>query len=117
MLNGQWFGTIEGTNTGFAILNLEYVDDHYEGQLFINDDNPLLPSTIAKVVIKIQDADIIDGEISGFFPINDFTLLPTLKLPMGNRQLICAWNKLLSLGKPSQSLSLPLIRQPWVGSL
>jgi bacillopeptidase F (M6 metalloprotease family) len=54
MLNGQWFGTIEGTNTGFAILNLEYVDDHYEGQLFINDDNPLLPSTIAKVVLPYK---------------------------------------------------------------
>jgi len=49
MLQGQWTGRYNGTNTGDAILELDAVNQNYEGRVYVWDDRTDMPSTAAFV--------------------------------------------------------------------
>lgn len=37
MLNGHWLGLYTGSNSGIALLEIDDLSDHYEGQAFAYD--------------------------------------------------------------------------------
>jgi hypothetical protein len=42
-LNGQWVGRFTGTNSGTAVLEIDDRGTHFEGWLYVFEDNPALP--------------------------------------------------------------------------
>lgn len=48
-MNGQWLGNYTGDNTGFALVELDDLRDHYEGRAFAIDDRPSFPQTFIRI--------------------------------------------------------------------
>ena len=59
---GQWVGVADGTNKGFATLNLEQ-DRPLCGRLMFADFNQSLPSTIFRAKVELK-GDYVHGVIS-----------------------------------------------------
>lgn len=69
-MNGQWIGTLsEGTNSGTALLNIDLVNDKYEGQVYFFDTNQLFLT--ARVHLERKENSEIRGYLSTFQPINN----------------------------------------------
>ena len=51
MMNGQWLGRYQGSNSGKVLIEIDDVGDHYEGQAFVYDDERL-PHTFARIITK-----------------------------------------------------------------
>lgn len=49
---GQWLGRFEGTNLGFALLDLDHEDEHLEGMVYAYDSDMELPSICGSVVVE-----------------------------------------------------------------
>jgi FRG domain len=47
-LSGQWVGKYSGTNSGFLVIDIDDVGDHYEGVVCAFDDNPNQPSSLVQ---------------------------------------------------------------------
>lgn len=47
-MNGQWFGTYAGTNSGALIVELDDVGGGYEGSVIAVDQNPALPAVLGE---------------------------------------------------------------------
>lgn len=46
-MRGQWIGTYEGSLSGGLMINIDEVDDHYEGVAYVNPNVEGMPSTVA----------------------------------------------------------------------
>lgn len=54
-MQGQWTGRFKGTNSGFAVLDLDDCGDHYEGHVVAWDDNGL-PATLLPITTDNKNA-------------------------------------------------------------
>jgi hypothetical protein len=54
-MSGQWIGKYVGTNTGTFVIELDKVDDHYEGTAVAWDSNPLFFCALARLQTKNVD--------------------------------------------------------------
>lgn len=46
-MEGQWLGKYQGTVKGELMINIDSVQDHYEGVAYINPDDKSIPSSVA----------------------------------------------------------------------
>jgi FRG domain len=44
-MNGYWYGTYEGTNSGRMVVEMDDMGDHFEGCAYVYDSNVSLPSS------------------------------------------------------------------------
>ena len=63
---GQWIGKIEGTNTGFCVLNIEERDQSI-GRIMFHDFDPKFLSMWATVSFVKNENGIISGSLSNFW--------------------------------------------------
>jgi len=45
LLGGQWIARCQGSNEGILVLDVDEIDDHFEGVAFARDDKIEMPST------------------------------------------------------------------------
>ena len=46
-MRGQWLGTYEGSTVGSIMINVDEVDDHFEGVAYLHPKEPGVPGSIA----------------------------------------------------------------------
>lgn len=56
-LAGQWITRYQGTNQGVLVVDIDKVDDHFEGAASAWDDNPDLPSSAVTFTTNSLDRD------------------------------------------------------------
>jgi len=71
-MNGQWIGQYTGSNSGFIVVNLDDMGDHYEGVAFLIDANIKLP-TIRALIRTNDKASTFQFKTSTIFSINPYT--------------------------------------------
>lgn len=57
-LNGQWLGRYSGTNQGIFVFDVDDLGDHYEGWVYLYDNNPALPGMIGSIATSSKANDI-----------------------------------------------------------
>lgn len=75
-MQGQWIGSIEGSNEGFVFMNLDLVKDTYAGTVVIAENDSAIPNYIAKIGIEFASPSFT-GVVTDFTPIHPETQLPT----------------------------------------
>lgn len=56
-MRGQWLGSYAGSTAGKIMINVDDVDDHYEGVAYLHPDESGLPGTIAYFDTKNKDPE------------------------------------------------------------
>ncbi|MBW7941729.1 MAG: hypothetical protein H3C64_04860 [Candidatus Kuenenia stuttgartiensis] len=46
-MKGQWIGYYQGSAEGRVMINVDEVDDHYEGAAYLNPTTRCIPATVA----------------------------------------------------------------------
>lgn len=54
-MKGQWFGSYHGGAQGQAMINVDEVDDHYEGVAYVNPSTRDIPASVAHWKTKNKD--------------------------------------------------------------
>lgn len=68
-LQGQWVGSANGSNSGMVVLDLDELEDGYEGHAYLYDEAPGLPNVVAK--IELGNKGVIHEKITcEVFPIH-----------------------------------------------
>jgi hypothetical protein len=55
-MNGYWYGTYSGSNTGTIVVELDERGDHFEGCAYAYDNNHAMPNTFALIVTPTKEA-------------------------------------------------------------
>lgn len=76
-MNSQWIGNLNGTNSGSILLNIDLVNDSFEGQVFFYEGNQNIPSLTSKVKLKNIDNTNYEGELLNFLPLDKTIPLPS----------------------------------------
>jgi hypothetical protein len=71
-MEGQWIGEYLSDHKGFIILNLDKIDDHYQGFCFVNPETLDIPKTCFPVMIKPNEKSF-HLSVNKIVPINPLT--------------------------------------------
>jgi len=74
-MNGYWYGTHTGSNSGQIVVELDDMGDHFDGCAYVYDDNTSLPSTFA--IIKTADKANRIQFTAQLLPLHPDTQQPT----------------------------------------
>jgi hypothetical protein len=80
---GQWIGEYEGDVGGVLMVNIDAVDDHFEGVAYINPSDKKIPSSVA--YLKIEDSELEQVSTAYINPVD----------PRNGFQ--CKWNEIKHL--------------------
>lgn len=56
-MRGQWLGSYSGDVDGTVMINIDEVDDHYEGVAFIRPSTKEIPASVAVLITSNKDED------------------------------------------------------------
>jgi hypothetical protein len=108
-MQGQWLGRYTGTNSGEAIIELDEIEDHYEGKAFIFDSRTQVPSTVAfvnlpksvavhkadGVILKPLDPNSMDitewRQLVPRFPDFRFPLTADAEWHLSDNEIVVSW--------------------------
>jgi hypothetical protein len=70
-MRGQWLGTYQGNTEGKAMINIDEVDDHFEGIAYLNPFNKKFPSSV--VYLSTENKNHNQSSTAYIFPIDPRT--------------------------------------------
>jgi hypothetical protein len=76
-MKGQWIGKAEGANEGIIVANIDELSSNYQGMVYLNEANSLLPSIAAAFRTKNKDRNF-EFRTDWILPINPQTGLPVM---------------------------------------
>jgi hypothetical protein len=89
-LSGQWITRFRGTNTGTLVIDLDDVDDHYEGTACAWDDNLQLPNSLVRIFTssKANSHRLVDLPVQLIDNLGNFLLPDTIEHLKANGALL-----------------------------
>jgi FRG domain-containing protein len=76
-MNGQWMGKYAGSSTGIVIVNFDERRTHYHGVAYLLEENPALPSIMARITTENKDRNFT-FRTNDIAPLDPRTGLPVL---------------------------------------
>jgi hypothetical protein len=74
-MKGQWIGKATGANDGLIVVNIDEMPSHFQGMVYLNEANPLLPSIAAAFKTKNR-SNSFELRTDFILPIHPHTGLP-----------------------------------------
>ena len=90
-LQGQWVGSANGSNSGMVVLDLDELENGYEGHAYLYDEAPGLPNVVARIELN-NKGFVHEKIVCEVFPIH-----PSLPLRLSS----------LDLARDFQNVSFP----------
>jgi len=78
-MRGQWIGKAVGSNEGLIVANIDELPSYYQGMVYLNEANRMLPSITAAFRTKNKDSNF-EFRTDFILPINPQTGLSQLDL-------------------------------------